>query len=561
MEPFDRTDPAGQPFRRRQRTIGSGLLLERERPAIQTPQTYVVCDGMTEVLLHFLIIFTPWAFGTTELWSIWTMNIAAYALGGLLLIKWLIRWRTGFELIRWGTDSRAREILAIREKGFRIFTHSLAALTVLVLTYCLVSASNARATYLPGHHRFEYHDYIRWLPHSYDSTSTWNALWSYVSMALVFWAVRDWTLGKTSRECRETQLEKPASQPGFSTSAFGPGGSSPPQPRHRELIVVPSRLRRLLWVLCINGALVALEGILQRLDGTNKLLWLVEPRFNNTAESQFGPYAYRANAAAYLNLIWPVCIGFWFALNSHPSLNNSSGRRLGAGSHVMLLPCAVVIAASSIITTSRGGALTTLAMMLGATGVFLATTRRESILLRTSVLATFVVILGLAGYLGWQQLRPRLEIVPPDDVGQRTEIYKNAEVVSRDFPIFGTGPGTFGSIYQLYKDPIQIWAAYAHDDWLETRITFGWAGFSLILAMVCLVFLGWFFGDGISSPPGFVAMMWLSLAGCLVHAKFDFPFQIHSVLLLFILFCSLLFCLSRKKSSPARTRLQHSSGG
>ena len=31
-----------------------------------------------------MIIFSPWAFGTTESWSIWTMNIAGYALGALL---------------------------------------------------------------------------------------------------------------------------------------------------------------------------------------------------------------------------------------------------------------------------------------------------------------------------------------------------------------------------------------------------------------------------------------------------------------------------------------------
>ena len=31
--------------------------------------------------------------------------------------------------------------------------------------------------------------------------------------------------------------------------------------------------------------------------------------------TQFGPYAYRANASQYFNLLWPVCLGFWWTLN------------------------------------------------------------------------------------------------------------------------------------------------------------------------------------------------------------------------------------------------------
>jgi hypothetical protein len=47
----------------------------------RTPQAYRVCDGITEGLLYAMVIFTPWAFGTTQAWSIWAMNIAAYIVG------------------------------------------------------------------------------------------------------------------------------------------------------------------------------------------------------------------------------------------------------------------------------------------------------------------------------------------------------------------------------------------------------------------------------------------------------------------------------------------------
>ena len=44
----------------------------------------------------------------------------------------------------------------------------------------------------------------------------------------------------------------------------------------------------------------------------------------------------------------------------------------------------------------------------------------------------------------------------------------------------------------------------------------------------------------------FVMLLWVSLGGCLVHAWFDFPFQVHSVLTLFLVLCAVLSCLSRR---------------
>jgi len=48
-------------------------------------------DRLTGVLILFAVIFGPWAFGTTQPWSIQTMNIVGLALWALLAFKWLIR--------------------------------------------------------------------------------------------------------------------------------------------------------------------------------------------------------------------------------------------------------------------------------------------------------------------------------------------------------------------------------------------------------------------------------------------------------------------------------------
>jgi hypothetical protein len=547
---------------------------------VRTPRAYKLCDGVTEAVIHFMVVFTPWAFGTTQQWSIWTMNVSAYLLGGLLLAKWLIRWKTGYVPARWGRNDEAlgetRPAEGMEDGGWkmedggedaeagnkakdpkkekgqkseirdqrpgskglmiaRMMTGLLTILTVFILLYCLTSALNARATFDTGTNSFEYHDYISWLPHTYDKDSTWQAFWSYLGLALFFWATRDWILGKTSRERRGSSESREESE-------------YPPSIRHSSSssFSIPARLRRLLWVLCVNGGLVALEGILQRLDGTGKLLWLIEPRFNKTAEAQFGPYAYRSNAAAYINLVWPICLGFWLALRKASARRGPVSRRVGGGSHALLLPCAVVMAASPIFSTSRGGAIVAVGQILAGTVILFLATKREGTLLRSGALSVFIFTLGLTAYLGWQQLQERLENVFTDNLSNRTEIYENAQQIAADFPLLGTGAGSFGTIYFLYKNAPQTWEAYLHDDWLETRITFGWLGLSAILIMLGITVIRWFNPTGIHMPWEFVSFLWLGVGGCLVHAKFDFPFQIYSITFLFLLYCSILFCISRR---------------
>jgi O-antigen ligase len=555
MEPFDRRSGREGPILRG----GEATLRpkpERTSSRVRTPKPYRICDALTAALIFFMVVFAPWAFGTTQDWAISTMNITGYALGALLLAKWLIAQQSGYRPSRWGSQAESEEIAPIQLGPTRRdpLTLALVVLTLVILAYTFVSALNARATYVWWERRFIYRDScIQWLPHSYDRWSTWRALWMYIGLACFFWAVWDWLLGKSGRDRRRNRR----SQRDVIQPALGRTGAREPRGDGSDLasdesasgdsqgLQLPRRLRILLWVLCINGAILALESILQRLSGTNKLLWLVESRFTD-GPAQFGPYAYRANAASYFNLLWPVCFGFWFILRRSAKPSLRVGHRLGSGSHLVLLPGAVLMAACPIISTTRGGALVAVALILLTMTLLLWVTRKESLWFRLGICSLFAVILGFSAFLGYKQLAVRFQTIFTDQMSRRTEIYQNALPIARDFPILGTGPGTFGSLYQLYRSDVsQVWAAYVHDDWLETRITFGWVGFSFILLGLAVVLARWFRGGGILVAWEFTVMIWLAMAGCLLHAKFDFPFQIYSIVLLFLLLSAILFCIAR----------------
>ena len=490
-----------------------------------------LCDGLTEGALYFMVVFSPWAFGTTQDWAVAVMNGAGYLLGALLLAKWVFRWRA----VRDGSSENARsdnaEIMHSRQTAYRKWlTHALAGLTVLLLGYCAVSALNARASFREAEGSFEFRSCIDWLPHSYDRAATWQAFHNYLALALAFWAVRDWLLGeKASAALR---------QPSAGVRASG----------------LPRRLRRLLWVLAINGGLLGMEGILQRLEGSGKLLWLIRPYHNRTAESQFGPYAYRSNAAQYFNLIWPVSLGFWWALHRGCSTALTEKKtRFLQGARILLLPAVIIMAACPIISTSRGGAIVAAFEIGLVAAIFFFAYRRSGWRAKLVILLVFLCTLSVAGYWGWQPLKPRLERTLSDNLTGREEIFENAQRMVRDFPILGSGPGTFGSIYHLYRvSPEQEWAAQAHNDWLETRITFGWVGSVLIALAFLSIISRWFFPGGIEVSWRLTIFFWISLAGCLLHALVDFPLQVYSILFLFVLLCAVLFSLSHR-SSPSRS--------
>jgi hypothetical protein len=515
-----------------QELAGADSREPRGRTHRRAASAYLFCERLTEATLCFAVVFNPWVFGTTQEWAIWVMNIAGYVLGGLLAMKWLVRVATGYCPARWTQPHRQSS-----STGSRWLTRAMAVLTILFLGYVLASAINARAVFHVERLDFEYFQCVPWLPHSYDRSATWFEFWEYLGLACVFWAARDWIGGMAPEEL---EADERAARPSAGTAPtrswrHGVGGGR-----------IPVRLRRLLMVLCLTGSLAGLEGIVQRLAGSNKLLFLVQPRFNRESESQFGPYAYRTNAAEYFNLLWPVCAGLAFLSAQAANRDRQEGRRRRGTAHRWLAAGAVLMGACPLIASSRGGTLIAVGMLPLALVAMLTIPRGVSTGSKVGLGLLFAAAIQVAVVLGWDALEPRFEDVFVDDLGGRLAAYKNAQGMAKDYPLFGSGAGSFASMYWLYRTGSDTeWFAYLHNDWLEWRITLGWIGFALLLASLAGTCAHWFLGAGVPLPGLLAALVWLAMAGCLVHARFDFPFRVHSIVTVFLLYCSVLSCSSR----------------
>jgi O-antigen ligase len=462
-------------------------------PCEDTPPRFVsILDAISEALLYVMIVFSPWAFGTTQPWSIQWMNTGGYVLGMLLVAKCLAR----------------RRLFGFAAAPVRRISVTLFCVSGLILAYVLVATVNAEFTYVANEFRRDPHLYIDWLPHSLDSRASWQVFWNWLALGCVFWAAHDWL-----------------------TIDITPDG------HHRT-----RRLRRLILVLAVNGALVALEGILQRSSGTAKLLWFQPTHDNPSASSQFGPYAYRANAAQFFNLVWPPALALWWHLHFRPASRRMAQR------HHWLLPVVMLLIVASLISMSRGGVAVALLQMC-ACGCFLLAAGRLSATARLRIGIVFLVTVAAAAYLGGDEIGRRLHDSAADPLSGRSDTYRLAARMVEDYPWFGVGPGAFDSVFQVYRNsPDDYWPGQLHNDWLEYLITLGRVGFGLVLAAGLVVALRWWLPSGLRLHWTFVAFVWIAISGCLLHARFDFPLQIYSVQFVFVLLFAVLFSLSRTRA-------------
>ncbi len=503
----------------------------------RTPALHRVCDTLSGVLLLAMLVFAPWAVGCTVSWAIWTMCGAGYALGVLLLLKYVSRWRDDYWPERW-VNHEGMGLWAVR---------ALAGMTVLMLVWVLVSRWNARAdveiTKIGPVLHYRDTPPIPWLPTSYDAGRTLRAFWRYLALALTFWAARDWITTKSRRERKDNE----------------------------EAIVPTARVRQLLWTLCISSGLLALVSIAQRMDGTDKLLWLIQPAIKNPPRFSGGPYAYRTNGAQYFNLVWPVALAFWWTLRERNRLTQKGTARLGSDSTIVLLPCTLLLAACPLISASRGGTLIMLTLLAG-TLVVLATSRGTSNRkARLIVAGFFLAVLAFGWFAGGDALRERFATVFEDRLSNRLDLYEAAGRMVGDAGPLGTGAETFTGLFSLYRtNPDDLWHAFAHNDWLETRITFGWVGLSLIVVMLVLLAIIWATGKGLVAPREYNFLLGMSLGGLLVHARFDFPFQMFSLIFLFLVLSALALStaaregeviarVSRRSRRSSRSTRRHGS--
>lgn len=481
----------------------------RRRSSETYPAKYARLDDLSGWLLLAITVFAPWALACTVPWAIWTVCAGGYLLGALWLAKLL------YARIRSFNPTQSRD-----EHASPWPMRVLGGVAVLLLAWSIISALNWRSAvaFVDGRPELTYREAVAWLPQSFDRHASLKGFWRYLALALIFGSARHWFLGKSRRERR--------------ASNTAPANSR-----------LPARLRLWLWIVCGSGALLALVSVMQRAEGTDRLLWLAPMREGSEKDFAFGPFSYRANASQYFNLIWPLCLGFWWAGRKEAG-DRGPNVRAGGGAHAMLIPCLAITVLAPILSASRGGVLVLAALAIPALAVLAVSGGRTGRWASVGGAFVFLAAVSFGWLMGGDLLAHRFSTLFTDHSSGRTQIYITAHRMLDDFRWMGSGPETFSSLFGFYRrSSEEEWAGYAHNDYLEMQITFGTIGFiGMVILLACIPWQV-FRGPGTRVWWPFPTFVGLGLVGLLAHARVDFPFQMFILQLFFVLGCSVLTVL------------------
>ena len=232
------------------------------------------------------------------------------------------------------------------------------------------------------------------------------------------------------------------------------------------------RLRRTAGLLSVFAAALAFFSIIQHLVPNGKIYWAREL---TQGGAPFGPYVNRNHFAGLMGMLFPIVMVLF--LFSRPSSREKSFRKKVSdlldrslrNVHLLLGFGAVVVALSIFLSLSRGGILS-LCVSVALLGFLLSkriSTRKGRLLL----IVTIVVIFYAVGWFGWTPVFERfrsIRTVQGEISELRLDIWKDSLGLMRDFPLTGTGAGSFMHVYPGYRTIRgEGIADHAHNDYLE----------------------------------------------------------------------------------------------
>lgn len=445
-------------------------------------------DKLSEILLYFIIIFSPLAFGTTENWSSLIINLSCYSLG-ILAIQSRINNINNIHKneTRFSTNKP-------KNKAYDYAINLLIFCMIMLFFYILISYINARASYDYDSNKITYKTEFRtFLPHSYDQNATLNILLQYIGLLGLFAGVRHWLNNEKKFRIR---------------------------------------ISKLIYMLVITLGVIGFISILQRQHysgNDGKLLFLLSPKINTMNIDQYGPYAYRSNACTIFNMIWPIGLGFYLQMSKKNLHVNKL--KIGQSPEFIILIFTIIIAICPIISSARGGYFIMLLITLLIL-IILLLSNANFRYIKYSIYSTIVLVLLIGYYVGYDSINLRIERMLIDNMSGRTELYTNAISMIQEYNIlYGAGPGAYQTVVSFDNHELNNWPAWVHSDYLEFLLTYGIAGSVIIFFSILLILAMMYINLRSNSYHYLILFSIISMIGLLTHAIFDFPLQVHSILI------------------------------
>jgi hypothetical protein len=241
--------------------------------------------------------------------------------------------------------------------------------------------------------------------------------------------------------------------------------------------------------------LVAVLATVQNFTSKGKVFWLFATPYTDNV---MGPILYRNHYAVFIEAVLPIAL--YLAVRRE-------------GQSLLYSGMAAVMYASVIASQSRAGTVLATAEILLVPLLLWALGRATGRTAAATLLGMCLLFAALAAVVGWQSVWSRLWMADP--LGVRRELAVSSFHMAASHPWFGTGLGTWPTVYPHYAIvDIGAFANQAHDDWLQWTVE-GGIPFGIILTTL-------FFW---SLRPAFRSVWGLGVVAVFLHAIVDYPFS------------------------------------
>jgi len=334
-----------------------------------------------------------------------------------------------------------------------------------------------------------------------------------------------------------------------------------------QLFTKKEALKKTVAVVIIFASVLSFFAILQHFIPNNKIYWAREL---TKGGSMFGPYVNRNHYAGLMEMLFPLVLGLF--LFYKPQVFRRSFRekvsalfnRQATNIYMLLGFSAVLTATSVFLTLSRSGIVSLCLSMVFFGLMFLSKgdDKKRAVI----IIVIGILIVLSVGWFGWDPIFERfgtLKNAQGDISEMRLQIWKDGLNIIGDFPLTGTGFGTFVNIYPKYRTiPGDAIASHAHNDYIEFLSDGGVAACLIvlwfILAFAYKIFSAFRKRREVYSIYLFIASV-TGILALAMHSLTDFNLHIgaNGLYLFFLLGLSVSAANTRMREGLNDTYLQH----
>lgn len=449
-------------------------------------------DELAMWVLGSLVVLMPLSFGAYQRWAMLVLLLAGAVLGSCLMVRWVRRRRTGG--LEWS-------VAYLPIAGFLLLA-GVQLLPFPTSLHTLLSPQSAKlyqqaADGAPGP-----------FPMTVYPHASWQGLQIIVFASLVFLA----TLSMVRRSWQ---------------------------------------IKRLLQIIGITGAALAALAIAQDLFGNGRFYWIGPP----IVQANSGTFANHNHFSQHMNLSIMAMLA-WAMVRLHETLGSNWLRRgffagwMGVADLRLarwFLAFAVTGLLAVALSTSRMGLGSAVAGML-TLGMLMYFRRRQShsaMPVAVGLVALFVVVF-IAGERVYERMSTLSSLESYED---RWTIITDILPAIGQYPLFGTGLGTFSVIYPSYATQLgRFFVSHAENEYIQTLCEMGVLGMLMVVAFVfvlgrCAARVVFRNDEAIylAAPP-----LAAGLVTAAIHSWTDFGQHIPAVAGLSAVFCGLLVVLAQR---------------